>query len=243
MSRKPFQFKEFTVYQDKTAMKVGTDGVLLGAWVALNKNAQSALDIGTGTGLIALQLAQRSEIELVDAIEIEPNAYEQAVENFENSDWANRLFCYHASLQEFTEEVDEKYDLIISNPPYFNDTFKELDTNRALARHTQSLSFEELLSATAKLLTKTGTCAFIIPFHEERNFLAFAKKNQLYPQRITRVKGNIKTDFKRSLLQLSFSNVTSKIEELTIEVERHVYTNTYKKLVEDFYLNINLSST
>ncbi len=239
MSERPFKFKEFTVHQDKTAMKVGTDGVLLGAWVALDKSIQSALDIGTGTGLIALQLAQRDEIELIDAIEIEPNAYEQAVENFENSDWGNRLFCYHTSLHEFVKEIDEKYDLIISNPPYYNDTFKELDINRALARHTQSLSFEELLSATAKLLSKTGTCAFIIPFHEERNFLAFAEKSQLFPQRITRVKGNIKTDFKRSLLQLSFSNTTPKIDELTIEIERHVYTETYKKLVEDFYLNIN----
>ncbi|NOQ91876.1 MAG: tRNA (adenine-N(6)-)-methyltransferase, partial [Flavobacteriaceae bacterium] len=106
-----------------------------------------------------------------------------------------------------------------------------------------SLSFEELLSATAKLLSKTGTCAFIIPFHEERSFLAFAEKNQLFPQRITRVKGNIKTDFKRSLLQLSFLNTISKIDEFTIEIERHIYTETYKKLVGDFYLNINLSST
>ncbi|MCK4562074.1 MAG: methyltransferase, partial [Flavobacteriaceae bacterium] len=131
MSKKPFKFKEFTVHQDKTAMKVGTDGVLLGAWVTLNESINSALDIGTGTGLIALQLAQRDEIELIDAIEIEPNAYEQSVENFENSDWGNRLFCYHASLQEFVKEIDEKYDLIISNPPYYNDTFKELDINRA----------------------------------------------------------------------------------------------------------------
>ncbi len=239
MSKKPFKFKEFTVHQDKTAMKVGTDGVLLGAWVTLNESINSALDIGTGTGLIALQLAQRDEIELIDAIEIEPNAYEQSVENFENSDWGNRLFCYHASLQEFVKEIDEKYDLIISNPPYYNDTFKELDINRALARHTKSLSFKELLSATAKLLSKTGTCAFIIPFHEESNFLAFAEENQLFPTRITRVKGNINTGFKRSLLQLSFLKIKPKIDELTIEIERHVYTETYKKLVEDFYLNVN----
>jgi len=237
MSNKSFQFKEFTIQQDKTAMKVGTDGVLLGAWVTLNKSTNSALDIGTGTGLIALQIAQRSEIETIDALEIEPNAYEQAVENFENSDWGDRLFCYHASLQEFVKEIDEKYDLIISNPPYFNDTFKALDKNRALARHTVSLSFEELLSATAKLLSKNGTCAFIIPFHEERSFLDFAEKNQLYPQKITRVKGNIKTDFKRSLLQLSFLNEIPKIDELAIEIERHVYTEAYKNLVQNFYLN------
>jgi len=235
---KPFHFKEFTIKQDKTAMKVGTDGVLLGAWVELDEPINSALDIGTGTGLIALQIAQRSSIETIDALEIEPNAYEQSVENFENSDWGDRLFCYHASIQNFVDEIDDKYDLIISNPPYYNDSFKELEKNRALARHTKNLSFSELLSATAKLLSLNGTCAFIVPYKEEENFLKTAKSNKLYPQRITRVKGNIKTTFKRSLLQLSFSSSTPKIEELSIEIDRHIYTKEYLKLVKDFYLKM-----
>ncbi len=238
MSKKPFQFKEFTIHQDKTAMKVGTDGVLLGAWVDLPDQANSILDIGTGTGLIALQLAQRCDALTIDALEIEPNAYEQSVENFENSNWGDRLFCYHASLQEFADEMDEKYDLIISNPPFYTDTFKSVEQKRATARHTKTLSFKELLSATAKLLSSRGNCAFIIPFHEEDIFLAYAEENQLYPQRITRVKGNIKTNFKRSLLQLSFTNTTPKIEELTIEIERHRYTDGYKDLVKDFYLKM-----
>jgi len=238
MNNKPFHFKQFTIHQDKTAMKVGTDGVLLGAWTTLYKSSNSILDIGTGTGLIALQLAQRSDCETIDALEIEPNAYEQAVENFENSDWGDRLFCYHASLQEFLNEVYEKYDLIISNPPYYNDTFKKLDKNRALARHTEDLPFSILLSATAKLLSKTGTCAFIIPFKEEVDFLEIAKQNKLFPQRITRVKGNIKTNFKRSLLQLHFNYSKPIIDELTIEIERHIYTEDYKKLVGNFYLKM-----
>ncbi len=238
MNTKPFQFKEFTIYQDKTAMKVGTDGVLLGAWVDLSNQPDSILDIGTGTGLISLQLAQKCNALTIDALEIEPNAYEQAVDNFENSDWGDRLFCYHASLQEFMDEINEKYELIISNPPFYTDTFKSVEKKRATARHTKTLSFEVLLSATAKLLSKTGTCAFIIPFHEEDIFLAYAEENQLYPQRITRVKGNIKTNFKRSLLQLSFKNTTSKIDELAIEIERHVYTEKYKSLVKDFYLKM-----
>lgn len=238
MSSKPFQFKEFSILQNKTAMKVGTDGVLLGAWVHLENHLNSVLDIGAGTGLIALQIAQRSEAETIDALEIEPDAYEQTVENFENSDWGDRLFCYHASLQEFTEEIEETYDLVISNPPYYNDTYKKLDQKRATARHTETLSFQELLSATAKLLSNTGTCAFIIPFHEENNFIALAQKLNLYPNRITRVKGNIKTPFKRTLLQFSFKNIPPKTEELIIETERHVYTEAYKKLVKDFYLKL-----
>ncbi len=233
-----FKFKQFEIQQDKTAMKIGTDGVLLGAWAEIKEDANSVLDIGTGTGLIALQIAQRSDCELIDALEIEPNAYEQAVSNFENSDWGDRLFCYHASLQEFTEEMDEKYDLILSNPPFYNSTFKELEKNRALARHTESLTFEELLQSTSKLLSDSGSCAFIIPFEEEEKFMETAKKNLLFPNRITHVKGNIKTPVKRSLLQLSFTENTPKINELSIEIERHRYTDTYINLVQEFYLNM-----
>ena len=123
---KPFKFKEFSVLQDRCAMKIGTDGVLLGSWVTVDDNIQSILDIGTGTGVIALMLAQRSQAGIVDALEIDTDAYEQAVENFENSIWADRLFCYHASFQEFFAEIEEQYDLIVSNPPYIgkNEEFK-----------------------------------------------------------------------------------------------------------------------
>ena len=235
---KPFQFKQFSIQQDKSAMKVGTDGVLLGAWVDVSDEIESALDIGTGTGLLALQLAQRSYCKTIDALEIEPNAFEQAVDNFENSDWGDRLFCYHASLEEYANEVDDKYNLIISNPPFFNSTYKELEQKRALARHTNSLTFKELLQYTSKLLSRTGTCAFIIPFQEEEYFLKLAAENDLFPLRITRVKGNTKTNFKRTLLQLGRTKVAPKIEELAIEIERHIYTREYKNLVNDFYLKL-----
>jgi len=233
---KPFKFKQFTIQQDKTAMKVGTDGVLLGAWAKISDSVDSILDIGTGTGLIALQMAQRGDCQMIDALEIEADAFEQAVVNFENSNWGDRLFCYHASLEEYVKEFDETYDLIISNPPFYNATYKELEPKRALARHTKNLTFEKLLFSTSKLLSKKGTSAFIIPYQEESKFLELAAKNKLFPLRITRVKGNFKTDFKRTLLQLGPIKTTPKINELVIEIERHVYTEEYKKLVEDFYL-------
>jgi tRNA1Val (adenine37-N6)-methyltransferase len=233
---KPFKFKQFTIQQDKTAMKIGTDGVLLGAWVKIHEDVISILDIGTGTGLIALQMAQRSNCQEIDAVEIEANAFEQAVENFENSSWGDRLFCYHASLEEFAKEFDETYDLIISNPPFYNTTYKELEYKRALARHTKNLTFEKLLFSTSKLLSIIGTCAFIIPYQEESKFLELAAKNNLFPMRITRVKGNIKTNFKRTLLQLCHTKAVPKIDELAIEIERHVNTQEYKNLIKDFYL-------
>lgn len=238
MPEKPFQFKEFTILQENCAMKVGTDGVLLGAWTAIETSVESILDIGTGTGLLALQMAQRSDVEIIDALEIEANAFEQAVENFENSVWSDRLFCYHASLQEYAEEVDEKYDLIISNPPYFNLAPQEIKNERETARHHKSLNFEELLNASARLLSERGSCAFIIPYDEEKYFLQLAEKTGLYPNRITRVKGSYTTDLKRSLLQLSQNTNELKITELCIELKRHVYTADYINLVKDFYLKM-----
>jgi len=128
MSSKPFQFKQFTVQQDRCAMKIGTDGVLLGAWASIDHSPGSILDIGAGTGIISLMLAQRSEAFQIDAIEIEENAYEQTVDNFEASDWGDRLFCYHAGFDEFVEEMqdEEQYDLIISNPPFYSEDYKSL---------------------------------------------------------------------------------------------------------------------
>jgi tRNA1Val (adenine37-N6)-methyltransferase len=238
MSNKSFQFKQFNIQQYKTAMKVGTDGVLLGAWVNLEFKPFSMLDIGAGTGLIALMMAQRSDAELIDAIEINDEAYEQAVENFESSDWGDRLFCYHASLQEFSDEIDDKYDLIISNPPFYISTYKELSKERALARHSESLPSSELLNNVAKLMSENGSCAFIIPHEVADNFIALAKENKLFPFRITQVKGNQNSPVKRTLLQFSFIEKEIETSELIIEIERHKYTSEYIDLVKDFYLKM-----
>ncbi len=234
----PFKFKLFTIQQDKCAMKVGTDGVLLGAWVSLHTLPNSILDIGTGTGIIALQMAQRSEAEIIDAIEIDHHAFEQAVENFENSPWNDRIFCYHVSLATFTDEIDEKYDLVVSNPPFYTDEFESNNEARNKARFTSSLSFEALLDSVTKLLSGNGTFATIIPYKEEANFIKLAEKYQLKINKICRVQGNKDTEIKRSLL--SFSKVHNKVEltQLIIEKERHQYTDAYQKLVKDFYLKM-----
>ena len=238
---KPFQFKEFTVHQDKTAMKIGTDGVLLGAWTSITDFPDSILDIGSGTGVIALMLAQRTDAMTVDAVELNENAYEQTVENFEKSDWGDRLFCYNASFQEFAEELaeeEESYDLIVSNPPFYTDEFETKDNARNEARFTSSLSFEELLKGVSNLLAENGVFATIIPFKEEENFVALASSLGLHLNRVCRVKGNSNAEVKRSLLEFSNGKKDLVSEELTIEKERHQYTDAYINLTKDFYLKM-----
>lgn len=238
---KPFQFKEFTVAQDKTAMKIGTDAVLLGAWCSVNHFPDSILDVGSGTGVISLMLAQRSDAMTIDAVEIDENAYEQTVENFENSDWGDRLYCYHTSFKDFVEEISEEeetYELIISNPPFYTDDFETNDKARNKARFTSSLSFNELLSGVVKILSKKGTFAVIIPFKEEKYFIDLAYKNNLFVNRICRVQGSPSSEIKRSLLEFSFQENEVKEEHLIIETSRHQYTEAYINLTKDFYLKM-----
>ena len=235
---KPFQFKQFSVAQDRCAMKVGTDAVLLGAWSALDHMPNTILDIGSGTGILALIMAQRSTAELIDALEIDADAYEQCVYNFETSDWGDRLFCYHASLDEFVDEIEDTYDLIISNPPFYTDHFKSRNEARNKARFEDALPFEELLTSVSKLLSVTGQLNVIIPFSEEINFISLAKNVDLYPIRILRVRGQEESPVKRSLISFTFQENKIKVSELTIEITRHHYTNDYINLTKDFYLKL-----
>lgn len=238
---KLFQFKEFSIRQDKTAMKVGTDAVLLGAWAPLDNFPENILDVGTGTGVIALMLAQRSEAFTIDAVELDEQAYEEAVENFENSEWADRLFCYHSNFKEFAQEMteeEESYDLIVSNPPFYTADFETADVSRNKARFTSSLSFSDLLEGVANLLTEQGTFALILPYGEEVNFIELALGFQLHLNRACRIRGNENSEIKRSMLAFSFTALALEEQELIIEIERHKYTEDYIQLTKDFYLKM-----
>ena len=217
---------------------MGTDAVLLGAWSALDHMPNTILDIGSGTGILALIMAQRSTAELIDALEIDSDAYEQCVHNFETSDWGDRLFCYHASLDEFVDEIEDTYDLIISNPPFYTDHFKSRNEARNKARFEDALPFEELLTSVSKLLSVTGQLNVIIPFSEEINFISLAKNVDLYPIRILRVRGQEESPVKRSLISFTFQENKIEVSELTIEITRHHYTHDYINLTKDFYLKL-----
>lgn len=232
---KPFYFKQFKVHQDKTAMKVGTDGVLLGAWADC-EIARNILDIGTGTGLISLMLAQKNLFAQITAIEIDKDAALQAIQNVNESHWQDRINVKQTSLQDF--DTKEKFDLVVSNPPFFNNTFQAKDNARNQARQTDTLSFETLLKKSTSLLSTNGKACFVLPFSEKDNFLLLAKEEKLFPNKILYVKGNIKTEIKRFLVELSFQETTLQEETISIEISRHNYTQDYIELVQDFYFKM-----
>lgn len=235
MTNSYFRFKQFIVHQDHCAMKVGTDGVLLGAWSNVVE-ARNVLDVGTGTGLLSLMIAQRSQADIV-AIEIEKGAVMQAIDNVNNSPWKERIEVRHCSLQEFVKKFDYKFDYIISNPPFFRSSLKSPDSERAMARHTDSLSYEDLIASFSKLLDKKGMCSVILPFPEKDLFLGLSESKGLFPIRMVTIYPTPTSVPKRVLIEFSFCGGECEYRDLVIEDNgRHQYSEEYKKLTRDFYL-------
>lgn len=229
-----FKFKEFSVIQKKSAMKVGTDGVLLGCWVSSSKSNLSILDIGCGTGLIALMLAQRNLNSNVTGIEIEKIASQEAKLNIINSSWNDRIAIKNTSLQKFSPK--KKFDLIVSNPPFFSQN--ESIKTRDLARHKNSLSFNDLIDYSTNLLSEKGIFSVIIPKDSQEYFCDIATSYSLFCIRICNVRGNKNSNIKRVLMEFSFFKAKTRIEGLTIEIRRHQYTSKYIQLCKNFYLNM-----
>jgi len=234
-----FKFKDFEVRQSQSSMKIGTDAVLLGAWTKIPETAQRILDVGAGTGILALQMAQRSFAETIDAVEIDPGAFEECVDNFENSPWGDRLYCYHSDFHSFAEEMDETYDLIISNPPFFEVSENLSTKGRSTARSQTDLNFENLVLGVNQLLHQEGTFSVIVPYVASEGFMKIAAKFDLYPNQILNVRGHSSSPLKRSLINFRRNKEETIIQnELIIELERHRYTQDYIDLVKDFYLKM-----
>jgi tRNA1Val (adenine37-N6)-methyltransferase len=235
MSNSFFSFRQFTIQQDQCAMKVGTDGVLLGAWVNV-ENARRILDAGTGTGLIALMCAQRSNA-VIHAVEIDPKASEQAVQNSTDCPWHDRITIYNDSFQHFAITHTERYNVIVSNPPYFRNSLKSPNSIRTLARHDKKLSYESLLHYAVKLLEPGGRLALIIPDQEISRLTDLAYFKGLHPQRQTHIRPYRAKNYSRCLIEFT-GDINRKYEsnELIIKEENsREYTMEYKELTKDFY--------
>ena len=232
-----FRFRQFTVADDRCAMKVGTDAVLLGCWCPIGA-ARKILDIGTGSGVIALIAAQRSPEAHIDAIDIDAEAVKQSHDNFRLSPWAERLTGRHISVQEWSAEQSATYDLIISNPPYFVDSQKNPDPGRQTARHTDTLSYEVLIASAARLLQPQGVLALILPAEAETQVIALARAEGLSPTRLTRVHSKPGKPANRILIALrkGASETMPTAETLYIESAHSPRSEEYAKLTRDFYL-------
>ncbi len=229
-----FSFKQFTIYQDKCAFKVGTDGVLLGACADVS-NTKAILDIGTGTGLIALMIAQRCDAKIV-AIEPDFDSFEQANQNIKSSKWADRIQVKNIDLQNYNCS-DLKFDLIVSNPPYFVDSLKNPDRRKAVSRHNDTLTNQDLLVCASGLLSDTGKLQVIMPYAEGNIFIAEAAADGLYCNNILKIRPLPTSEIRR--LIITFSNQRTKTSESFLTIEhgkRHEFTEDYINLTKDFYL-------
>lgn len=234
MANNYFSFKQFTIYQDKSAFKVGTDGVLLGACANL-ENVKSILDIGSGTGLISIMLAQRCDAEIT-ALEPDRKSFDQTCENVNRCDWHNRIKVVNSDLQNFNPDQG-KFDLIVTNPPYFSDSLKSPDPRKSAACHNNSLTTEALLEGVIKFLKEDGLLQLIMPYVEGTVFIADANKYGLFCNSTLKIKPLPTSEIRRMIL--TFSRIQKKPFEKFLTIERgrrHEFTEEYINLTKEFYL-------
>ena len=235
-----FRFKQFAVVQEKSAMKVGTDAILLGSWSQFDVRSKRILDVGSGTGILSLMLVQRCAKPRIDAIEIESDAFQESVTNFNNSKWKDRLQVFHEDFRSFYKKHENgtlRYDGIISNPPFFNEAILPANEPRELARNSKDFSFDALVQGVGILLSNFGNFTTIIPFRREQELIELCKTKGLYLKNCCRVKGTLNAKIKRSLLCFSRELCEPLFDELVIETKRHQYTPEFVELTKDFYLN------
>jgi tRNA1Val (adenine37-N6)-methyltransferase len=235
-----FRFKQFTVKDNRCAMKIGTDGILLGCWADVS-GARHILDIGTGCGVIALQCAQKNSFARITGLEIDSDACIDAIENIYNSPWQNRIICLHTSLQAFASVNNEVFDAILSNPPFFENSQKALTKNRMNARHTDTLHYLDIFEFSLNHLSNNGSVQLILPSENAATCVEKAQEYGLKPIRICHVFPTPQKAAHRWLLHFmkTTSDIHCEMNDLVIEngITRHEYTEQYKILCKDFYLH------
>jgi tRNA1Val (adenine37-N6)-methyltransferase len=235
MANDYFSFRQFNVKQGKAAFKVGTDGVLLGACADFS-GAEKILDVGTGTGVLALMAAQRSGADIT-AIEPDLNSFIQASENISESPWPGRIMVINDSFQDFSQNHKTKFDVIITNPPFFRDSLKNPDTLKSAARHTDYLSSDDILRGASELLNESGSLQLILPYVEGNLFIAEAASFGFFCNRIIKIRPTPTGEIKRMILLFEKIRKPAREKFLTIETgRRHQYTEDYKVITKDFYL-------
>ncbi len=228
-----FQFKRFTIRQERSALKVGTDGVVLGAWTNV-EGAKRVLDIGTGTGLLALMIAQRNEEARIDAIEIDDASAEQAAENVAASRWADRIRVHRMDVRKM--KSDQKYDLIICNPPFYAGEMRSPDERVGVAKHSGELGFADLSRTVSDHLSDHGKFACIIPINREKELIALLARNSIHPSRRCELKYLEDRPAKRLLFELSRDRKEVRPEVLVVENDPGEFTLQYRYLLKDFLL-------
>ena len=231
-----FSFKKFTIHQDQTAMKVTTDACILGAYTTVDKT-EKILDIGTGTGLVAMMLAQRSDAQ-IDAVEIDINAYNQAYCNIHESIFKEQISVFNSSIQSFAEhfEYQNQYDLIVSNPPFFQNHLKSATVSRNNSLHTDTLSFEDLLEAVLRLLSPNGTFVVLLPAYESSVFEQLSVSKELYPHKKLTIRHRKGSKILRIIT--TFGRIKKEIlnQELIIKNPDESYSPDFQLLLKEYYL-------
>ena len=236
MDSRPFFFKKFALFHHRSTMKIGTDAILLARWVEVNEN-DAVLDIGTGCGLIPLMLAQKG-VKSVDAVEIDRDSYEEATQNFSNSAWKSQLFAVNDDVKHYSEVCTKKYDLIVSNPPFFfGDNIPE-KAKKGLARHTNTLSYNDLLISVKKLLKSDGRFALVLPARESKTFLKDAENQGFYLKKEMKIVPIEGKEPNRINMQLVVNQVDKTENEIfVLRTPDHSFTKDYKEFLKDYYLD------
>ena len=240
----PFRFKQFSVRQQQSAMKVGFDGVLLGAWANVTE-CKRILDVGSGTGLVALMLAQRTadqRLTTIDAVEIDTKAYAESLQNVAASPWWDRIACHHRRIQEFGAANEEAFDHVVCNPPFFDADARgqsNEETPRMIARHSTRLTLAELFETSSRIMSDTGCLSLILPIERADSAMTVAAENRLHCSRRAEVKPRPSIDAKRVLMEFRRTVASIESSSITIETEtRHAYSKEFIALTREFYLKM-----
>jgi len=230
-----FKLKQFSVRHEKSAMKIGVDSIILGSWTNIPEYGR-ILDVGTGCGILALMMAQRSNLE-IDAIECDKESYNESIENFNNSHWKKRLFAYNCFFQDYAEKCNKKYTLIICNPPFFKNGTTPYELGRTIARHEKSLSINDLIYYSKKILDENGIISLIIPYERINDLLKINEDNKMFINRILYIKPTPYKNIHRVCIEISlYKHELYEEKILTIENgKRHHFTDEYINLTKDFY--------